>query len=449
MDEATHLSEPPVAEPKGPARAAIGFTVAAAIVLYVYAGRGTTFFFDEWNFILDRMGWSADSLLTAHNGHLALVPLLLYKLYLSIFGLGGNVPFRLTLLALHLGCVGLLYVYLSRRLPQALALAGAALLLFLGSGWQNIIWPFQIGFLLSIASGLGMLLLLDRQDRRGDIGAGMLLAVSLASSGIGAAFLIGAIVHVIIGRDRWSRAWILAVPLVLYLIWTLAYGDSQVTKENLIDMPDYVANAIAGAFGGIAGLGSDWGRPLAVLAVIAVIVAIVRTNRLVAGCAVALAVAVSFWLLTGASRATLAEPESPRYVYVGALLLILVAAEFLRGIRPTRIALVCVWLLVGFSILANLGELRNGARGQREASHYVQAELTSLERAALAGPVSPGFQPDPARAPQIHAGPYLEAVERWGSPAFTEVELASQEQPVQAAARDVFARARKSGRSSR
>ena len=42
-----------------------------------------------------------------------------------------------------------------------MALVAAAMLLFLGRGWQDILWAFQIGFVASVALGMLAVYLLD------------------------------------------------------------------------------------------------------------------------------------------------------------------------------------------------------------------------------------------------------------------------------------------------
>ena len=46
----------------------------------------------------------------------------------------------------------LLYVYARRRVGPYLALLPAIVVLFAGPGWQDILWPFQIAWLISIAA---------------------------------------------------------------------------------------------------------------------------------------------------------------------------------------------------------------------------------------------------------------------------------------------------------
>src|SRR5438045_469852 len=79
----------------------------------------------------------------------------------------------------------------------------------------------------SRGAGVGALLALDRRDRAGDVAASLLLALSLASSGVGIPVALGVIVDVLGRRGRSRELWILAAPLILYGIWWLAYQTSQ------------------------------------------------------------------------------------------------------------------------------------------------------------------------------------------------------------------------------
>src|SRR2546426_3183670 len=60
--------------------AALAVAMAAAAGGLWWLGRGTTFFFDEWNFVTLRSRGGLDTLLQSHNGHLYAVPAVLYRL---------------------------------------------------------------------------------------------------------------------------------------------------------------------------------------------------------------------------------------------------------------------------------------------------------------------------------------------------------------------------------
>ena len=118
--------------------------------------------------------------------------------------------------SLHALVAALLFAYTRKRVGDLLALAAAAVVLFLGTAWPDVLWPFQIGFLSSLAAGIGALLALDREDRRGDVIAAVLLGVALASSSLGLPLLAAAALEVLGRPDRRSRWWIVAAPAVLY-----------------------------------------------------------------------------------------------------------------------------------------------------------------------------------------------------------------------------------------
>src|SRR5688500_2589794 len=192
--------------------------MAAGAALVYYETRGTTFWSDEWVWILYRREYDVDTFLRPHNEHLSLFPVAIYKLMFETFGVDDYRPYRFLAIAGHLTCVALLFAYARRRVGGLAALLVATLFLFFGRGWEEFFWPFQLAWLITLAAGLGALLMLDRQDRLGDVGACVLLVVSLGSSGVGAAVALGLVVEIWRGRRRLRDAWIVAVPIGLYAV---------------------------------------------------------------------------------------------------------------------------------------------------------------------------------------------------------------------------------------
>src|SRR5215211_136380 len=298
--------------------------LVAAAVFLLHETRGNTLWFDEWQWALDRRGNDLATFLDPHNEHLSLVPIVIYRVLFATAGLGDYAPYRILVIAAHLLCVGLLFVYASRRLGSLAALLPTVLILFLGPGSQNFIWPFQLGWLISLAGGLGGLLMLDRGDRGGDVGASVLLAASLASSGIGVVFALGAGVE--LSRGRWRRrGWIVAAPLAVYAVWWLAYQNADFVRHNVVVTPGFVADAAAGATSALVGLAGDmvahrdaplaWGRPLAVVAALAVAWRLARLRPIPPRVLALLTIVLSFWVLTGLRRAHLTTPVESRYLY--------------------------------------------------------------------------------------------------------------------------------------
>jgi hypothetical protein len=419
---------------------ALGALMAVAFAALVYAGHDTSFYNDEWNFIQDRRGWNADALLLPHNEHLSLLPVLVYKLLFVTAGLEHYAAYRVVAVLFHLLCVALLFAYARRRIGDLLALGAAAVLLLLGAGWQDILWPFQIGFLGSLAATLGTLLALDRRDRRGDVLAAVLVGVALASSSLGIPLLIAVVVELAGRRDR-ARWWVVAAPTALYAVWYAAYrvgephaGGGGAALDNLLDTPPYVAQAAAGAAGAVFGLDPDWGRILVVAIVAGT--AVVAGLRLPAGAswrlAALAALPLAFWILTGITRANLGEPTAPRYLYPGALFLLLIAIEAARGRRAAPPLLVLLGIVAAGAMITSIGQLRDGAHALRDMTTQVQGALAATE---VAGPaLADDFAPAPVLAPQLHVGTYRAAVRDLGRPGYGPEALPKAYQAARASA---------------
>jgi hypothetical protein len=390
--------------------------------VYWWQGRHLTFFYDEWAFITDRRSGGPGSFLDAHNGHPSVLPVAWYRVLFATVGLDTYVPYRAAVLVIHLACATLVYAYARRRAAPVLALCLAALLLFMGSAWQNTMWAFQVGFLGSVAAGVGALLVLERRSPGRDVVAGGLLAVSLLSSGIGLPFLAAAGAQVLVGPDRWWRlARLLPVPVLAYGLWHLGYGDPQGGLDRLPDAPGFMFTAAAGALAGLVGASIDWGRAFLGAGAALLVVAVVQRRRLPSPLAGAVVGGCSFWLLTAIGRG--ADPTASRYLYIGAVFALLAAAELARGLPvPTWLAVVVV-VAAALGVRANLGQLDAGTGGLETVSRAVEAELAAVELARDVVPAD--FRPDPAFMPTVTAGPYLAAVDALGSPALDEAELAA------------------------
>jgi hypothetical protein len=130
------------------------------------------------------------------------------------------------------------------------------------------------------------------------------------------------------------------------------------------------------------------------------------------------------WIVTAVTRSTISAPDTSRYVYLGAVVVVLLGVELLGELAPAprAIAVAAAGVLVLYFALSGLTAMHNGAAGLRSTSQTLTAELGAMEEAAAY--VAPTFQPDPSRAPQIVAGPYLHTVHAIGSsPADTPTEL--------------------------
>lgn len=396
------------------ARVAFVCLALASAAWIMREGRGLIFFYDEWSWLLARRD-GLDGLLEPHNGHFALLPLTVFK---ALFASVGTTPYwgyRLVAVLVHVACAGLLFELTRRRAGAGVALASAAVLLLLGAAWQVVLWPFQISYTLSIAAGLGALLALDRSTRRANVVASALVLASLASSGLGLAVAAGVLVELLLDPRNRRRTIVALAPLAVYAAWYVGVSPESDAKRGNIDaIPGYAADAAAGAVGAVVGLGVEWGRVLVALLAIAVVARLLAPGPLPARLAGLLTTGAVYWGLLGLARADLNEPLASRYVYFGAVLALLIAAEVVRSTTFAPRAWIVLALAVACSVVANLGDLRDGAAGLRSHSGSLRAALAATE---LAGDkVAPTTKPEPVAAPQLTAGPYRELVADEGSP---------------------------------
>ncbi|MEX2255527.1 MAG: hypothetical protein WEC34_08815 [Acidimicrobiia bacterium] len=392
--------------------------IAAAVV--VDAGRGTTFFFDEWIWIMQRRSPGATSLLEPFNNHLMALPIATYQLLFRVFGLDSQAPYRLLLLAGHLATCGLLYVYLRRRLGWVVALGGAAALAFFGYTWAVIIWPISLGWVYATTAGIAALLLLDRDTRRSDIGACAALLIGVLSSGIAVPFVLGMTVELGM-RRTWRRIYVALVPLVVFGTWYLAYSTGTNDRGSVGQILEFAENVLAQTVGTLLGVDDRGTAAHVVFAVVVVAVIALwfvlgrpHSPRFV-GLVTAL---VAFTALLSYSRAT--SGLTTWHSYAAAVFVLLVLGELLKGRSLGAIATVAISAVVVWSIVWNIGQLHDGSDLQRFRADQMRAQLTAVD---LAGPLmDPDYRPGPLFL-ETHAGPYLEVAEQYGTPAYTVEEL--------------------------
>jgi hypothetical protein len=407
---------------------ALALAMAAAAALILYLTRGFTFYYDEWGFLMNRQDFTADALLSPHNEHNVAVTVLLFKGLWELAGLDHYVAFRVLVVAAHLLCVGLLYVYARRRVGPLAALAPAVIILFLGTAWEIVLWPFEVQFLLPIAAGLGALLLLERQDLRGDLGAGTLMVLALASGSLGIPLLAGVAVELLFRRERLVRlARVVAAPAALYVLWLQEYDPFRTKYVGYETVPDFVLDQLGSAIAALAGFRFDSLRTPALVA--AVLLLALLAERFVRGrvdrgrLAAIVTIALVYWGALALYRPWVAEQEASRFLYGGAVFVLLALVEVARGWRPGPRALAILGAVTALCAASNVDDMRSGAHNLRAYTDYVSAGLGALE--LTRGHVHADFQPEPTRAPDIVAGRYFRAVDRWGSPADTTAEIVS------------------------
>jgi len=419
----------------------VALTVAAGAYI-LYLARHLNFFYDEWNFIFDRRGWSFNILFAPHNQHWSTVPVLMYKVLFDLVGLRSYWPYMIVVLVIHLGIAWLLFLLVRRRAGDWIGVGAAALFLVLGRGAEDLLWAFQAGYNCSILFGLAAIyvgdLKLESRARRGAVT--LLLIASLASSSVGLFFICALFAEWALDKERRGNLWVLVAPVVVYGGWFVLFhaatlptlvasgsaggAAAPVASHGLLHIPSgffhlysFVPYGIGAAGAALFGLGAEWGGVVLIaLGALALALRCVRpANRpRVAGAAVGILVAFA---LTGLGRAQAGDMEAAtsRYLYVGAVFLLLALPLFLPR-KLTTWKRYGITALIAATVVSSGVQLRDFAATKNIAIARENVELQTM--AAFRG--APDMQMDATVdadvMPQVSPGAYFAATEALGSP---------------------------------
>lgn len=341
--------------------------------------------------------------LAPSNGHLQVLGKLLYRALFELFGTNYAV-FRAVDVGGVMICIGLFFEISRRRVGPLVALVPCLSLLFLGFAWESFLWAFDLHTIYALALGLGAIVALQRGSRGGDIAACVLLTLSISMIELGLAFSAGVAVAVMLRPDRWRRVWIFLVPLVLYgcwWVWSRHFDQPSIAYENVKLIPMTVTDALAAVCGSVFGLNhtgpgvfqpttgiTGWASALAALAVVALVWRISR-GRVPRTLWIFLVVVVAYWVLIALGNRA---PDSSRYIFVGTLLVFLVAADALAGARLPAVAVFAALGVVVFAIPPNVAKLYDGRGPQLNDATNTRVEYAMLDLVEGSG-VPPGYTP--------------------------------------------------------
>lgn len=418
----------------------LGAALFASFVLLLALATGLTFFQDSWAFLMHRRGFSADVFLEPHNEHIVLIPVVVEKLLLAIFGMSSAAPEYAVLGLLLATTAALVFVYVRRRLGPWPALFAAVLLLFVGPAWQVLLWPFEIGFAGSVMAGVAVLLALERDEERWDIAACVFLTVSLGFSTLGLSFAAAAFVDLLLKhRSRGlRRAYILVIPIVLFVAWYVGWGhtaESHLGLDNILASPHFLLDGLASSLDTVLGLSTidvhgigqpEWGRPLLVAAAVLVGYGQWRRRGFSPRVWPIAAATASFWLLAGFNYIPGREAVASRYAYAGAVFILLLAADLLKGVRFGRTALWIGALVTAAAVASNLVPLKQGKDYLREQAVLTKSDLGAMQIASRTIAPYFGLTPEIAGTPSlidIDAADYFPVERQYGSPAYSPAAL--------------------------
>ena len=376
----------------------LGLLLLAAAALQIYYRAKLGWLDDDWEFIFFRTNTPWDEIFTPHNSHMVVLPAAIFKLYISVFGLGEVLPMHVFSTAMYLLSAVVLFFWMRPLVGDGASLIGCAMILFLGAAYEDLLWAFQIGFTIPIAAGLGGLIMLRGETARGDlIGCG-LLVVAVLGSDMGLMPVAGAAVALLFRkRRRLVDAYVVLVPVAVYAGWWLGWGhevNSAISSDNLVGAPEYVWNAyrsvvaaLTGTFE-IEGDAGTWISALLALALAAAIAArLIVIRRVPAQFLVGAACAVVFWSLAALNEGDFGRYNESRYLYPGAVFLLMAIAGAFEGVilAGRRLALLAALVIVPIAV--NVLALRDGY--YEVFSNHFDTEMASATATEVGRPAIP------------------------------------------------------------
>lgn len=435
----------------------LGVASAAYAALALHLTDGTTFYADEVGFFQSARLDPA-SLLAPVNGHLMVIPRLAYATSFEIFG-AAYTPLRLLQIAGVVAC-SLLFFAWGRRHVGNLALAPALILLFWGSSYEITLSPIGIPTIWSIAAGLGALVALDHDGRRFDACACALLTAAVLTHSVGVAFAVAAAIAVLLRGDRARCAWIPLVPLLGYGVWQLAKPslqtglsgvDTSLELARLAGTPEFIGNSAAAVLAGVFGLNYERspesfvpqiadptiGWLIAAAAVAALAIRLTR-DSIPGSLWVCLTLTVALWVAYSLASSIGPEraPEEARFLYPGAVAVLLVAVAAVSGIKVSTPWIVVIGAAAALSVAVGVAQSRQGSVWLRSNGDSGRGLFTALEIAR--DRVDPSFVPTAGAGylmrPFLRAGSYLDAVDGIGDPGVPIADLPGESEATRGSA---------------
>jgi hypothetical protein len=441
--------------------------LATAVWVLAQSGR-FGYYGDEWDFITHAREWTFADYFVAHNEHWSTIPMVIWAVLLSWFGTTGYLPFMVPLVIAHIGAATLLFLIVRRRAGDLVALAGAALVLIVAQGAENLVWAFQVGFVGSVTFGLLAIYLLDKvptgdpaddlpvddlddqddddeddEDEDEDdkpifgrigpprqgvmpaVGASAALIASLACSGVGLFMVATVAVLLALDRPRWRQAWILVPPAVAYAIWYLADGASKAevhrspfSLDAAEQLVGYVPTGLGAGLAGTVSMTPYWGQIALALGTAALVLTLYR-HRLQRALPIAAAVGLLLqFSLTGLVRAQFGDGQATasRYIYIVAFLAVLMLGEAAGDLpwrgwwRPAVVA------AVALVSLHNVVTLERSFNAHADAMADLAGSLQTAWLLRDASDQEAELAPEPLQAPTLSARAYDQARMRLGSP---------------------------------
>lgn len=335
---------------------------------------------DDYDFLLAREGLSAHTLLQPHNEHLTAVGVLLYRAIFAVVGISDAVPYIALMFLCLWSCAVLSFLFVRRELGPWIALIPPLLMVTLGPAAEALLWPFEFTLFSALALWLGATLAIQRGTTGSDAIGCALLVLGIGSESVVVTLLPATALALVLWsgwRNAWRRAWIVALPLVLWVAWYAAYQPH--TDHHLAQVPGFVVDSFVATVAALFGVGSSaWGTPLAALLIAAMCVRCLYLRRVPPTSLYMGVGLLTVWLALGFTANALEPAAESRYQFQNSLLLMLALAPLTPRFRLTLLRGGLLVAIVGTVVALNLGRY-----GPWESAYAYQESIANAELAAL------------------------------------------------------------------
>lgn len=393
-------------------RAGAAIALAALCVIAFRAQRGLWFIADEWDVLAHYVD---GHYFQAYNGHLSVVPVLIYQALAHSVGIGSYRPYG-TIGIIVFAAIPITFALTHRRRVDERLVWVATVAI--GWSWavqMNLMYGFLINFDIPVVMLVFIWWAIRRDELSWDLWAIGALVVALASSSVGIIVAFAVLTELVLRRAAPTRIVRFAIPVAIWLAWW-AFEREATTSATLSAYLSYAWDMTVAILAGFT-----WGWAPGAIPVAAGITAIVmiayrRWHTLDAHVVATFATLVVFIALTTYSRAGqrwLNAPDSSRYVFLGDFLLIaaLVWCVRDRPIRATAVAMAIVAAILGaLPLVGHIGTYRD------YVLTYQARTRPFLTEAETAGRFADPNRNLPLNLIPVTNGDYLHLVERVGSP---------------------------------
>ena len=361
---------------------------AIAFVFILWQGRTLTFLRDDWVLIGQTQWLSVDSWMAPGNQHWAVFFYAVFRPLYAVVGMHSYLPYLAVLLAIHVIAAGGLYRLLYRVSGPLLALAAAALILFLGTAHEDLYWAVQISYLGSVAAGIWALVALyEGLGKRSTWICVALLIVAEGTSGIGL-FFVAAAAGLVLSDGSLRRRWAaIGVPVAVYAAWYLIWGRSggaPITPDAISGLPAFAVEGMGNAIRSMVGVVRPIGEVAASVLVVGVAWRVLRDEPVPPLAVAGVTGLVAQWVIIGVARDA-GGPDlalAPRYIYPAAFL-ILVALAALLGkaatLRQQGVRALVLAPLVVVGMFTNVSALVDAVPQYQSDADMTRATLMDLD----------------------------------------------------------------------